>query len=99
MGRAFRARREICRPHGIEELGSLPVPDAASGDGILFVNTVPWADVLVDGVRARGNTPLELRLAAGFHRIRLENPRLGSVEQVVEVRAGAQTRFEPRLPR
>jgi len=81
-----------------DRLGGLAVPDAASSEGVLFVNTVPWAEVSVDG-QAAGDTPRELRLAAGRHRLRLEHPTLGRVDRLVEVRAGEHVRFEPALQR
>ncbi|HVP67440.1 MAG TPA: serine/threonine-protein kinase [Anaeromyxobacteraceae bacterium] len=81
-----------------DRLGGLDLPDASSGDGVLFVNTVPWAEVRVDG-RPVGDTPRELRLGAGRHRLRLSHPSLGSLERVVEVRAGERVRFEPVLSR
>ena len=81
-----------------DRLGGLPVPDVASGEGVLFVNTVPWAEVSVDGQTA-GDTPRELRLSAGKHRLRLRHPTLGSVERLLEVKAGERVRFEPPLQR
>jgi hypothetical protein len=67
--------------------GSLDVPPARSGDGILFVNAEPWAWVLVGGVE-QGDTPLELRLPAGRHPVRLVGGDGVAVERVVDVRAG-----------
>ena len=81
-----------------DRLGGLPLPDPGSGEGILFVNTVPWAEVAVDG-RTAGDTPREMRLAAGNHRLRLSHPTLGSVDRTVVVRAGERVRVEPALER
>ena len=79
-----------------DRLLGLPTPEPASGDGVLFVNAVPWAEVSVDG-EAVGDTPRELRLAAGPHRLRLSHPTLGVVERTVEVPAGGRVRLEPAL--
>lgn len=81
-----------------DRLGGLTVPDPASGEGILFVNTVPWAEVAVDG-QVAGDTPREMRLRAGSHRLRLSHPTLGAVDQTVLVRAGERVRVEPALQR
>jgi serine/threonine protein kinase len=53
-------------------------------------NSWPWSVVYVNGRRLRGNTPLlRVRVAAGRHRIRFENPELGlSKEVTVTVDAG-----------
>jgi serine/threonine-protein kinase len=67
--------------------GALEVPPARSGDGILFVNAEPWAWVHVGGVE-QGDTPLELRLPAGRHALRLVGGDGVAVERVVDVRAG-----------
>jgi hypothetical protein len=40
-----------------------------------------------------GDTPLELRLPAGRHRVRIERSGKPAVEAVVTVRAGARTRL------
>jgi hypothetical protein len=37
---------------------------------------VPYAQVAIDGV-ARGDTPLDLSLPAGRHRLELINPQIG----------------------
>jgi len=94
---APKRRMQVVR-EASDRLGGLAVPDATSGEGILFVNTVPWAEVTVDG-QAAGDTPRELRLAAGRHRLRLVHPTLGAAERAVEVRAGERARFEPVLER
>ena len=67
--------------------GALPLPAAPSGDGILFVNSDPWVYVHVGG-EEQGDTPIELRLPAGRHRLRLVGGDGVALERVVEVRAG-----------
>jgi hypothetical protein len=79
-----------------DALEALEVPPASSGEGILFVNTTPWAEVLLDGA-PEGYTPREPRLEAGVHRLRLVHPTRGAFDQDVEVRAGARVRVEPPL--
>jgi hypothetical protein len=68
------------------------VPPAASGDGILSVNATPWGHLSVDG-RAVGETPQELRLPAGRHRVRIERKGRPTVDAVVTVKAGRRTKL------
>jgi serine/threonine-protein kinase len=79
-----------------EALEGLELPPASSGEGILFVNATPWAEIHLDG-RPEGYTPREMRLAAGRHRLKLVHPSRGSVEKVAEVRAGERVRVETAL--
>jgi hypothetical protein len=60
------------------------------------VHVVPWALVTVDGVTA-GETPLELRLPAGTHRLRVEHPALGAAELEVDVEPGRRQLWRPAL--
>jgi hypothetical protein len=68
----------------------------SSGEGILFVNAQPWAEIQLDG-RVEGYTPREMRVAAGRHRLRLVHPTRGAVERDAEVRAGERLRVEMPL--
>jgi serine/threonine-protein kinase len=70
----------------------------SGGQARLLVNVTPWATVLVDG-RAVGETPRELSLPAGRHRLRVEHPTLGSAEVELELAAGAQESWLPTLRR
>jgi hypothetical protein len=79
-------------------LFALSVPAPGSGEGILSLNATPWATVFVEGRRI-GDTPRELRLAAGRYRVRLAHPTLGEVEESIEVSPGARRRWEPALGR
>ncbi len=63
-----------------------PLPRAAE-PGRLRVNVLPWAEVTVDG-RAHGRVPVDMELAAGRHRVRLDNPQLGARTYEIEVPAG-----------
>jgi hypothetical protein len=80
------------------ELNSIPTPPAATGDGVLVLVATPWANVDVDGV-ALGETPREVRLGAGIHRVRAVHPDLGTREDRVAVGAGERrlwsVRYEP----
>ena len=76
-----------------DALEGLELPPASSGEGILFVNAQPWAEIQLDG-RVEGYTPREMRLAAGRHRLRLAHPTRGTVERDAEVRAGERLRVE-----
>jgi serine/threonine-protein kinase len=77
-------------------LFSLPVPSPESGEGILAVNATPYATVFVDGERA-GDTPRELRLGAGKHRLRAVHPTLGSREAEVAVEPGKRVEWRADL--
>jgi serine/threonine-protein kinase len=85
-------------PAASARLYRLGLPPAATGEGVLAVNATPWATLLVDG-RRLGDTPREVRLPAGRHRVRVEHPRLGSVEATVEILPGRRSGWYPRLDR
>ena len=89
-----RVRQGVLAAAGALE--GLDLPPASSGEGILFVNAVPWAEIQLDG-RVEGYTPREMRLAAGRHRLRLVHPTRGTVERSAEVRAGERLRVEVPL--
>jgi hypothetical protein len=69
-----------------------PPRSTARSTGVVRLHSEPWAYVYVAGIKQRHETPVELRLPAGTHRIRLHNPEAG-LERVVTttIRAG-QTR-------
>ena len=75
-----------------------PPIEPEGGVGILQINSRPWARVLVDG-KFVGHTPQRaLRLAAGWHRVRLINDPLGMSKSLdVEIRAGQTARFVETL--
>jgi serine/threonine-protein kinase len=79
-----------------DALEGLEVPPASSGQGILFVNATPWAEIHVDGI-PEGYTPREMRLAAGAHRLKLVHPTRGTVVKDAQVRAGERVRIETSL--
>jgi len=79
-----------------DALEGLQVPPVSSGEGLLFVNVTPWAEIQVDG-RAEGYTPREMRLSAGTYRLTLVHPTRGTSVKDVEVRAGERVRLETTM--
>jgi serine/threonine-protein kinase len=84
--------------HGLWTLGGVDAEAAGQGLGVVRVHVVPWAVVRVDGV-AVGETPQELRLAAGSHRLRVEHPALGAAELELAVEPGRRQLWRPALKR
>jgi hypothetical protein len=56
------------------------------------VNATPWGLLHVNG-HAVGDTPRELRLPSGRHRVRIERKGQPAVDEVVAVKAGARTKL------
>ncbi len=76
-----------------DEVAPAPMPPpraAPGGQGRLVLVTNVPAEVTVDG-EARGTTPLDLRLDAGSHRVRLRADGVGLV-LTIDVREGEVTR-------
>jgi hypothetical protein len=69
-----------------------PVAAAGTDTGMLRVNSMPWAQVHVDG-RLVGNTPqMALRLSPGRHTVLLVNPEFSLRKQfTVQIKRGAVT--------
>ncbi len=78
------------------ELNSVETPAAATGDGVLVLQALPWAEVSVDG-QVLGETPREVRLPAGPHAIRAVHPELGVREERVTVGAGERRLWAVRF--
>jgi hypothetical protein len=74
------------------KLNALRVPPRGSGEGILFVNATPWGLLRVNG-HLVGDTPREVRLPAGNHRVRIERKGQRPVDELVLVRPGARTKL------
>jgi hypothetical protein len=70
-----------------DTLNSIPLPTAASGDGVLSVQAEPFGDVFLNG-KAYGDAPKEFRLHAGVHVVRVTHPSLGVREKRLTVVAG-----------
>jgi serine/threonine-protein kinase len=71
---------------------------AARGEGRVVITVHPWAAVAVDG-RPVGETPQDLRLPAGPHRLRAQHPALGAAELEVVVEPGRRLDWHPALRR
>jgi serine/threonine-protein kinase len=79
------------------ELNSIATPPASTGDGVLSIQAVPWADIAVDG-RALGESPRELRVAEGSYRVRARHPQFGVREETIRVRAGERKHWTATFP-
>lgn len=79
------------------ELNSVPTPPPGSGEGVLVLEAIPWAEVSIDG-HALGETPRELRIVAGSYRVLAAHPELGAEEETVSVHAGERKVWTARLP-
>ncbi len=74
-------------------------PAVAEGVGTLMVNSMPWSRVWVDG-RSLGNTPVvNVRLAAGTHRLRLQAEGFDAVTRTIQIRADQRSQFIHRFSR
>jgi hypothetical protein len=82
--------------HGLWPLGGIDEAAARQGEGVVRVHVVPWAVVKVDGIPV-GETPQDLRLLAGSHRLRAEHPVLGSAEIELSVEPGRRQLWRPAL--
>jgi serine/threonine-protein kinase len=73
-------------------MSALPIPSAASGQGILSVQATPWGTVRVNGHEV-GDTPRSIRLPAGAHRVRIERNGRKITDELVSVKAGKRTKI------
>jgi len=61
--------------------------------GLIHVNALPWAEVLIDG-RSVGETPIgNLSLAVGRHEVIFRHPTLGEKTLSAVIKAGVLTRL------
>ena len=61
--------------------------------GLLSVNAIPWGSVYLDG-RAVGNTPeIDLPVAPGPHRLRVEREGYRPYERMINVASGQRLRI------
>jgi serine/threonine protein kinase len=84
--------------YGLWTLSGIDAAAAEQGEGVVRVHVVPWAVVKVDGVTV-GETPQELRLRAGTHRVRAEHPALGAADVELAVEPGRRQLWRPALKR
>src|SRR5437773_1535740 len=68
-------------------------PARALEPGFLSVNAIPWGSVYLDG-RPVGNTPqIDLQVAAGPHRLRVERDGYRPYDRVIDVASGQRLRI------
>ena len=76
----------------------LKAPSASSGEGLLSINAAPWAVLSIDG-KELGETPLSFRVGAGWYRLTLTHPTLGTVQRRVVVKPGARASVNVKMAR
>jgi serine/threonine protein kinase len=70
-----------------------PAVEHHAEPALLSVNAIPWGSVYVDG-QAMGNTPqIDLVIAPGTHRLRVERDGFRPYERVIEVAPGQRLRI------
>ncbi|MDP7040021.1 MAG: PEGA domain-containing protein [Myxococcota bacterium] len=78
----------------------VPAPSTTlyKGTGFLSINTSPWTEISIDG-EPFGVTPLfKIRLKAGKHRLRLNNPQAGIARvKVITIEADKTQAFNLKL--
>ena len=74
-----------------------PPTSGAAAKGVLQVRVNPWANISVDGVDFPAKTGVVDTLLPGAHSIRFERDGFVTVDTVVTVRAGDQSRLNIRL--
>ena len=68
-------------------------------NGIININAVPWAEVLIDG-KVVGETPIgNLSLSLGHHEITFRHPQFAELRQTALVRSDTITRVSVNLQR
>ena len=79
-------------PRRVERPAQRPA-QRPSEPALLSVNSVPWGSVYVDG-QPVGNTPqIDLQVAAGAHRLRVERDGFRPYERLVELAPGQRLRI------
>jgi tRNA A-37 threonylcarbamoyl transferase component Bud32 len=81
---------------GLELAPQLDEQAARRGEGRVLVSVHPWATVSVDG-QPVGETPQDLRLPAGRHRLRAAHPTFGEAEVEVVIEPGRRLAWHPSL--
>ena len=95
LGLALAAARRPSAPPEREQRYQVAFP---AGEGELFISTIPWSHVFIDGKDSHHSTPVRnLRVTTGPHRIELRTDE-GAVHVVnVEIRRGVVTRIIHRF--
>lgn len=90
----FRAARQVSVTSGATTRIAVTLPN-----GVLHVNAVPWAEVLLDG-RRLGETPLaNVQVPIGEHELLFRNPQFPEQRRTVTVTAARPTRLGVDLRR
>jgi len=69
-----------------------PAKPPKARKGLLKVNTLPWAEVSIDG-KSWGRVPVEARLPVGRHRVELSNPAVGTKVSIVQIKSGREVQL------
>jgi len=78
-------------------VSAAPAPSQPE-NGRLVLRIVPsWANVFIDGASRGEQTGLDVQIAAGRHRLRLENPTMIPVDTIFDVRPGARVELNIRM--
>jgi len=81
------------RPSATTRAPVVRKPARALEPGFLSVNAIPWGSVYLDG-RPVGNTPqIDLQVAAGPHRLRVERDGYRPYDRVIDVASGQRLRI------
>src|SRR5205807_416057 len=81
------------RPSGTTRAPVVRRPARHLEPGFLSVNAIPWGSVYLDG-RPVGNTPqIDLQVAAGPHRLRVERDGYRPYDRVIDVASGQRLRI------
>src|SRR5213076_1665486 len=81
------------RPSGTTRAPVVRRPARHLEPGFLSVNAIPWGSVYLDG-RPVGNTPqIDLQVAAGPHRLRVERDGYRPYDRVIDVASGQRVRI------
>ncbi len=90
---ATRAPVRPKRPSATTRAPVVRRPARALEPGFLSVNAIPWGSVYLDG-RPVGNTPqIDLQVAAGPHRLRVERDGYRPYDRVIDVASGQRLRI------
>ena len=79
---AAPAHAVVKESHAKDKEGTL------AGSGLLRINARPWATVTIDGKQIGITPQIDVKLSAGAHTVRLENPQFG-LSKTLKVRIAA----------
>jgi hypothetical protein len=98
--RANQQLKKIVRFPGAATVAAArpPLETAKKTDpGFLSINSIPWANVFVDG-KPVGTTPISrIKLQPGAHQISFESPEGKLIEKKIQIRPGKSERLDVRL--